>query len=884
MMKIAVLGFEREGQSTLKFLLHDPQFRNGEIWVLDKNKDVKIPKGIHAQCGPHYLKNLSSFDMVFRTPGAPYILPQIQAALKSGTIITSATKLFFERCPAKIVGITGTKGKGTTCTLLYNILRAAKRDAFLVGNIGKPALSLLPAIERSKKKGCNPVVIFELSSFQLQDLTQSPPIAVVLEAFPDHQDSHKDLNEYYSAKANIGRWQSPTDKTFFFKRQKMSSWIAGKSKGQKIAVDETEFELFSPADLVVAGYHNFKNAAMASTVAKMLHVPDAIIKKQALAFRGTEHRLEFVRSMPASGNGGRISFYNDSASHNPTAAAAAVHAFSGKNIILIAGGKDRNIDFSPLKEAAAGANIKTVVLYGENRKKIEKALQSTAPSTILAESLKEALSAAYQGAAGDTVILFSPGSASFDQYRNYEERGKYFVSLVKKLQPRYPTFVYKRYSYSLKESALEMQFHFATGRDISFSPKVRIPDIDVAAVKKMDRRALDNLVFHLGVAEIPTYWKCTCSPRIIVECGSLSPAQTQWWRSLLINGMGEFFYMNNIDFTEKDFVTIVSRSKRKPRKAMAVLAGRRPNGVIVPIGGGKDSVVTEELLAQAGKEFRTLILGDVPAATETATRGKAPIRIERSIDPALRILNGEGYLNGHTPFSSYLSFLTVVCAAIFGFQTVAISQERSANEGNVWFKGRWINHQYSKSFSFEKDFRNYAKKYLATDIDYFSFLRPLYEIQISYLFSKMPDYFATFKSCNVGLKKNIWCGQCSKCIAIYILLSPFIPKEQLSAIFHKDLFKDVALWPHIIALLGKSETKPFECVGTEEETFVALGLVMQQYKKARQPLPVLLKLFEKEMHPSGTDIEKRANRLFHSWDTKNFLPGEMKTILKSALK
>ena len=883
MMKIAVLGFEREGQSTLEFLLHDPEYRGAEIWVLDKKKGLKIPKGIRSRLGAGYLRGLETFDVVFRTPGAPYNLPEIQKALKHGVVITSATKLFFERCPAKIVGITGTKGKGTTCTLLYNILRAAKRDTFLVGNIGKPALSVLPAIERSQKNGRSPIVVFELSSFQLQDLTQSPAIAVVLEAFPDHQDSHKSLNEYYSAKANIGRWQAPTDKTFFFKHQKMSSWIGGKSKGKKIAVDGTHFDLFAPGDLVVAGYHNFKNAVMATRVARALKVPDAVIKKKVLAFRGTEHRLEFVRSMPAPGNGGRISFYNDSASHNPTAAAAAVRAFPDKNIVLIAGGKDRNIDFTPLKKAAAEANIKTIVLFGENRNKIEKTIRSNGASITLTPSLKEALRVAYKSAAGDTTVLFSPGSASFDQYRNYEERGKSFVSLVKQLRPRYPTFVYKSYSYSLKKSTLEMQFNFAIAPDISFTPKVRIPDIDMAAAKKLDRRALDNLVFHLGLAEIPTYWKCTCSPTIVVACGILSPAQIQWWRSLLMNGLGEFFYTNNIDFTGKNFITIVSRSKKKQSKATAVLAGRH-NGMIVPMGGGKDSVVTEEILARAGGKFRTLVLGNATAAIATATRGAAPIRIERIIDPRLRTLNQKGYLNGHTPFSSYLSFLTVLSAAMFGYDSVAISQERSANEANVRFKGIWINHQYSKSFAFESGFRDYAKKYLATDIDYFSFLRPLYEIQIARLFSEMPDYFPTFRSCNVGMKKNIWCGTCSKCVSIYSLLSPFIPQETLTNIFHKDLFKDATLWPHVMALLGRSAGKPLECVGTEEETFVALGLAAQKYAFAHKPMPVILQRFEKEMRPSRADVNRRAARLLRTWDIKNFLPTDMKAILKSALK
>jgi UDP-N-acetylmuramoylalanine--D-glutamate ligase len=883
-MKIALLGFEREGQSTLRFILRDPEFRDAQIWVLDKKENLKVPKGINAQLGVDYLKGLDQFDIVFRTPGAPYNLPQIQKALKYGTTISSSTKLFFKRCPAKIIGITGTKGKGTTCTLLYNILHADGHDVFLVGNIGTPALDLLPKIERSKKSGKNPIVIFELSSFQLQDLTQSPTIAVTLETFPDHQDTHKNLKEYYSAKTNIARWQKPTDTMFFFKNNAMSRWIGSKSSARKTAVDETRFDLFAPSDLIVPGYHNFKNAAMATAVARALKVPDATIKEMVLAFPGTEHRLQFVRLMPAAGNGGSISFYNDSASHNPTAAAAAVRSFPGKNVILIAGGKDRNIDFTPLKNALRDSSTKKVILFGENRKKIEKTIRPIGIPVTLVQSLKEALDAAYQGAKGETTILLSPGSASFDQYRDYEERGKYFVILVKQLKPRYPTFVYKNYSYRFKKNALEIEFHFTIEPGISFAPKVRIPGIDGAAVKKIDRRALDNLIFHLGLAEMPSYWKSTCSPKIIIECGTLSTAQARWWKSLFINGLGEFFYTNNIDFTTKDFLTIISRSKNKAGEATAVLAGRKTKDILVPMGGGKDSVVTEELLASGGKEFRTLVLGNVPAAIATVQHGGAPIKIERVIDPKLLALNQGGYLNGHTPFSSYLTFLTVFCATIFGYRLIAISQERSANEANVRYKGRWINHQYSKSFAFENDFRNYSKRYLASDISYFSFLRPLYEIQIARLFSTMPSYFPIFRSCNVGMKKNIWCGKCSKCVAIYSLLSPFISQKELVTIFHKNLFEDLSLWPHVLALLGRSETKPFECVGTEEETFVALGLAMQHYIAARKPLPVILYLFKKEIDPNHADIKRRAHKLFHSWNAKNFLPTDLNATLRDALK
>src|SRR6266404_4030146 len=182
-MKIAILGFGREGQSTLKFLQKSHLFKNSEFWIVAKKVAAKIPRGIHRQIGRSYLKNLEKFDVIFRSPGIPYNLPELVRARKNGVIFSSLTKLFFAHCPGKIIGITGTKGKGTTATLLYNIMRAARIPVFLAGNIGKPALDILPLVKK------NSYVILELSSFQLQDLTVSPPIDAVLDIFPDHQEN-----------------------------------------------------------------------------------------------------------------------------------------------------------------------------------------------------------------------------------------------------------------------------------------------------------------------------------------------------------------------------------------------------------------------------------------------------------------------------------------------------------------------------------------------------------------------------------------------------------------------------------------------------------------------------------------------------------------------
>ncbi|MEK7193251.1 MAG: UDP-N-acetylmuramoyl-L-alanine--D-glutamate ligase [Patescibacteria group bacterium] len=411
-MKIAILGFGREGKSVLEFLKKSKQYKGADIEILDKKRDK------------NYLKNFERFELIFRSPGIPYNLPELRAARKKGVQFSSATKLFFAHCPARIIGVTGTKGKGTTSTLIYKILKAAKRDVYLAGNIGTSPLTILPKL----KKGS--IVVLELSSFQLQDLGESPQIAVVLDVFPDHQDSHLNLKEYYEAKTNIARHQKQSNSIFFFENHPLSRWIASKSRARKYPVDEKQFGLFAPEDLKIKGSHNYKNAVMAASVALRLDIRKNIIIRTAKSFKGLEHRLEFVTSL----NG--VYFYNDSASTNPNTTAAALHAFPDQPKILIAGGQDKGLNYAPLAKALKREPQTTVILFGENKRKINDAIKHPGANIQFATTLKDALQHAYshaKKAGGDSVILFSPGAASFDMFQNYADRGERFKTFVKEL-------------------------------------------------------------------------------------------------------------------------------------------------------------------------------------------------------------------------------------------------------------------------------------------------------------------------------------------------------------------------------------------------------------------------------------------------------------------
>jgi len=448
-LKIAILGFGREGKAVLKTLTSadwtrtNAEFKNAKIFILDKKLGKSSTKKFSFILGKNYLKNLNNFDVIFRSPGVPYNLPEIQNAIKKGVKFSSGTDLFFqnaEKNDCKIIGITGTKGKGTTSTLLYKILKAGGKNVFLAGNIGKPALDILKNINANQQKNRrkSTFVILELSSFQLQDLKHSPDIAVVLNIFEDHLDSHKNFSEYVNSKANIAKWQKKTDKIFYDASNQRSKWIAMKSPGIKIPIltynlQPTTYKLNIP------GEHNLKNVLTAATVAQSLGIKPEIIKKVVKNYRGMEHRLELVNSKILKNIG--INFYNDSASTNPYTAAAAIKAFPDRPKIIIAGGKDKNLDYSPFTKALKASDTKLVILFGENKNKIKKAIIKSGAPIKIAKDLNAAVNLAYQNT--KTLknlktyklinIIFSPAAASFDMFKDYKDRGEKFKKIVKNL-------------------------------------------------------------------------------------------------------------------------------------------------------------------------------------------------------------------------------------------------------------------------------------------------------------------------------------------------------------------------------------------------------------------------------------------------------------------
>ena len=450
-----------------------------------------------------------------------------------------------------------------------------------------------------------------------------------------------------------------------------------------------------------------------------------------------------------------------------------------------------------------------------------------------------------------------------------KDRSKKFHSL----RQQYPHFVYKSYKIVKNKKSIHLSFEFQLSDEIVFKPELKIPFRNFFHVEKLSDSDLNNFVFHIGMIELISYWKATCSPQIIIKPQKLNKDQIKWWKKIYFFGLSEFFYLNNIEVDEDNFVEIVSKSDCE----LSPVSLSLNNSIIVPIGGGKDSIVSLELLKNKN-QIRPFLLNPIDAGLKTVkTAGFSLdeiIEVQRFLDPKLLELNNKGYLNGHTPFSALLAFVSIFVAALSGIKNIALSNESSANEATI--SNTKINHQYSKSLEFEADFRKYVKKYISEDINYFSFLRPLSELQIAKLFSGFPEYFPVFRSCNAGSKKGIWCGKCPKCLFTFIILSPFIPQNELIDIFKKNLFDDKNLLPVFNQLIGNNTEKPFECVGTIEEVNVALVLTIR--KQASENLPILLNYYKNSLqYKTYKNIE--IKKLLNSYDENNFLESKFSKAL-----
>ena len=425
--KIAVIGEGLEGKSSLEFFKR----QGAEVEIRDQKQ------------GEDYLEDLEKFDLVVRSPGVK--LSDLEGKV-SKEKISSQTKIFMDLCPCAVIGVTGTKGKGTTSSLIYEMLKAEDRDAYLGGNIGVPPLDFI------EKLTPNSWVVLEMSSFQLADLEKSPHIGVMLMVTSEHMDYHNDINEYVDAKRNILRHQTENDfaivnrdyppsnesdiltqgKAYYVSREReveegcfaLGNQVILRTNGNSIPIIDTR-------ELLLRGEHNQENVCAAVIAAYLAGVRAGTIIKTLQSFKGLEHRLELVGKI----NG--VEYYNDSFSTTPETAIAAIKSFHNPEILIL-GGSSKNSAFAELGKVIGEAeNIKAIIGIGEEWARIKKEIKNVRPETLIiegADTMEKIVLAASKLAFPGDVVLLSPACASFGMFQNYKDRGLQFKEQVGKLK------------------------------------------------------------------------------------------------------------------------------------------------------------------------------------------------------------------------------------------------------------------------------------------------------------------------------------------------------------------------------------------------------------------------------------------------------------------
>lgn len=445
--RIAILGFGIEGIDACKYFSN----KNSLIDVFDvktiDNFDENIKKtypNVKFHFGPDYLKNgLLEYDYIIRSPGFYPNNAEIIRARNNKITVTSSTELFLSMFKGKTIGVTGTKGKGTTSTLIYTILKNSGKKVCLGGNIGTPLLSIL-------ENNNFDYAVLEMSSFQLMDLTKSPNISIILNVTVDHMDWHKDIREYRQAKKNILLFQNTKDiaiinadyrvsknyekcangKVFFFSKKKKVKGAYVLDNNIFVNTKKPEY-LGNTSDLLLRGIHNWENICAAVCTAGVLKENIKTIKKSVFDFKGLEHRLELIREIEG------IKFYNDSFSTNPQTTIAAINSFD-ENITIIIGGFDKELNYGTVaKYISKKNNVRTVIVIGDISNIIIKALKKYEYKgriiPMFYSSMKDIVKMAYKNCVGNDIILLSPATSSFDMFENYKIRGLQFKTEVFKL-------------------------------------------------------------------------------------------------------------------------------------------------------------------------------------------------------------------------------------------------------------------------------------------------------------------------------------------------------------------------------------------------------------------------------------------------------------------
>jgi len=430
-MKVALLGFDTEGKVSYDYF----KAQGADITVCDQKTDLELPADVASQLGEHYLDNLDQFDVLVRTAGLPphHIIEKNPGV--AGKITTNVNE-FLKACPTRnVIGVTGTKGKGTTSTLITNILKAAGKDVQLGGNIGVPPLTFLNKLTEDSW------VVLELSSFQLIDVQRSPHIGVCLMVVPEHLNWHEDMDEYTGAKAQLFEHQSSGDVAIYFAENELSKEIASAGAGRKLPYYRSPgafvngnmltidgAEICTTDELKLLGHHNWQNVCAALTAYWQVDQDIDAARAVLTSFTGLEHRLEFVRELEG------VQYYDDSFGTTPETAIVAMQAFNQPKIVIL-GGSDKGASYDALAKAVKESGVHKALLIGDQASKIQTSLEQVGFTDFMpgGDSMEEIVANARSNANSGDVVLLSTGCASFGMFQNYKDRGNQFKEAVRAL-------------------------------------------------------------------------------------------------------------------------------------------------------------------------------------------------------------------------------------------------------------------------------------------------------------------------------------------------------------------------------------------------------------------------------------------------------------------
>ena len=425
-------------------------------------------------------------------------------------------------------------------------------------------------------------------------------------------------------------------------------------------------------------------------------------------------------------------------------------------------------------------------------------------------------------------------------------------------------FIFTSYSFDAESGEVLLKYGID---DEEFVEWLVFPVLATGIPEGIDE-ALDRALFALHLVAGVSYYKAKLPPEIVVKSGELSTEQAEFWNKLYMLGLGEFFFRNDLDFREYVKFPVgepgLPRRDYSPRNDGDEMIAPNTIGAIVPIGGGKDSLVAIEMLKAANIPFDLFMFGNHARIREVAAEvGGKLFSVSRAIDPKLIELNKTGAWNGHVPITAYVGIAASILAMLHGRRDVVFANERSANTGNTEVDGIVINHQYSKSIEAEIDLQNYFSSFVLSDVRIFSLLRPLSELDIARRFAANGKYFNVFSSCNKNFKQGgvpsvtRWCGVCPKCTFVFAMLGAFIPRRKMVEMFGEDVLMNEKLLPMYKDLTGYGTMKPFECVGEFEEVIAALALIHGRGEYEDSPI---MKWFEADVMNARKDIDALIHR------------------------